>query len=744
MHDDNREFRIFISSTFRDMHDERDMLNQKVFPEIRKICWERGVNFSPVDLRWGINSEETERGEILRICLDEVENSQPFFIGILGQRYGWIPDQGQSGLNIDEQSNLYYGIVSEALLEERSVTEMEIRYGMLKVKNRKAIDAFFYFKEEDLSPIDEPVASQAKLAQLKDHIRSWAITTDNVTHLLDGYCSLELLGRRVRADLLKIIENRWPENQTPSAIERERSKHLGFAQSRRQDYIADESSIAWIDSHLDHLAYHSDRSLVIWGPSGIGKSALLAEWVDRTRKRRTDVLIFEHYLQANSHISTPELLGRLLDSMNVSKNEAESAQQLGNLENYMRERLQAYNKPVVLVLDFNGNNSYGCFTNLPENVLVITTKTYVTDGVTLEVPLLDDNRRKQLIDKFSKRYRKQLDAQQIALINAAPQTRNPLFLKTLLDEIRLFGRLEARTPQGVSNEITALLENYLNSDSLVDLFERVIAYRENSLGLGLVEQVLSLIRVSLMGLTEDELYGLLIQQGLGCTPRDIIEVLRLFDPQLSYSGVDGGAYHFIHDAMDAAVWNRYKLAAVTGRRLELHALLADYFYNVPDKLLSARLRESVPYYLVESKQWQNLDDYSAVHHAAYPPTCYTDGDYLIGNLRRITNISHSKFLSSVRDSITVIMAEWDQENNIKTLFELNKQLYFTNKLKPIDGRDELFESLAVIIKEKGLDSYARYIQGVLPETSTVFYFVTTIERLLSCAPEECHNRPLSM
>lgn len=736
---DNREFRIFISSTFRDMHDERDMLNQKIFPEIRKICWERGVNFSPVDLRWGINSDETERDEVLRICLDEVENSQPFFIGILGQRYGWVPEQGQSGLSIEEQSNLYSGIVSEALLEERSVTEMEIRFGMMKVKNRKAMDAFFYFKKEDISTMDEPVASQAKLAQLKDHIRSWAISTDNTEHLFDGYSSLESLGNRIRADLLKIIDNRWPKNQTPSAIEREQSKHLGFAQSRRQDYIEDEVSIAWLDSHLDHLPDSSNRSLVICGPSGIGKSALLAEWGHRTRKRRPNVLVFEHYLQANSHTSTTKLISRLLDSMNSPNGEAERAQQLGKLESYMRKQLQAYQQPVVLILDLNGSTSYSCFSNLPENVLVITTKTYCTDGVTLEIPLLDDSRRKQLIDKFSKRYRKHLEPRQIARINAAPQTRNPLFLKTLLDEMRLFGRLEAHTAIGVSDEISALLENYLNSDNLVDLFERVIAYRESSLGRRLVEQVLSLIRISLMGLTEDELYGLLSRQGVAYSPRDIIEVLRLFDPQLSYSGVDGGAYHFIHDAMDTAVWNRYKLAAVKGQRFKLHTLLADYFYDIPDKFVSVRFKEAVPYHLVESKQFQRLDHYSAALHAIHPAACYTDGDYLIGHLRRISDISHSRFLASIRDSITAIMAEWDQQDNLKTVFELNKQLYFTNNLNPIDGRDELLESLAVIIKKKGLEGFARYVEAVLPETSTLFFFYSTIDRLLRYLPEDPHN-----
>ena len=28
---------------------------------------------------------------VLKVCLDEVERSRPFLIGLLGERYGWVP-----------------------------------------------------------------------------------------------------------------------------------------------------------------------------------------------------------------------------------------------------------------------------------------------------------------------------------------------------------------------------------------------------------------------------------------------------------------------------------------------------------------------------------------------------------------------------------------------------------------------------------------------------------------------------
>ena len=50
--------RIFISSTFRDMHGERDLLTRFVFPELRRWCYNYCLNIYEVDLRWGITENQ--------------------------------------------------------------------------------------------------------------------------------------------------------------------------------------------------------------------------------------------------------------------------------------------------------------------------------------------------------------------------------------------------------------------------------------------------------------------------------------------------------------------------------------------------------------------------------------------------------------------------------------------------------------------------------------------------------------
>jgi nephrocystin-3 len=87
----NRVAGVFISSTFLDMQAEGDVLVKQVFPELKKRCRERFVEFVEVDLRWGVTEEQAKRGEVLPICLAQINRCRPYFIGLLGERYGWHP-----------------------------------------------------------------------------------------------------------------------------------------------------------------------------------------------------------------------------------------------------------------------------------------------------------------------------------------------------------------------------------------------------------------------------------------------------------------------------------------------------------------------------------------------------------------------------------------------------------------------------------------------------------------------------
>ena len=89
-------FRVFISSTFTDMKEERSILQKIVFPRLEKFCEENGARFQAVDLRWGVNEESQLNQKTLEICLNEISRCQkispkPNFLILLGDKYGWQP-----------------------------------------------------------------------------------------------------------------------------------------------------------------------------------------------------------------------------------------------------------------------------------------------------------------------------------------------------------------------------------------------------------------------------------------------------------------------------------------------------------------------------------------------------------------------------------------------------------------------------------------------------------------------------
>ena len=71
-----RNVRVFLSSTFRDMHAERDHLIKVTFPALRERLLPHRVELYDIDLRWGITEDEAvtrhaEEYALRRITEDE-------------------------------------------------------------------------------------------------------------------------------------------------------------------------------------------------------------------------------------------------------------------------------------------------------------------------------------------------------------------------------------------------------------------------------------------------------------------------------------------------------------------------------------------------------------------------------------------------------------------------------------------------------------------------------------------------
>ena len=108
-----RTVRVFISSTFRDMHAERDHLVKVVFPELRERLEKYRIHLVDIDLRWGVTAEQADNDRVLDLCLDQIDRCRPFFVGLLGERYGCVPAADFANV-VAEGANLGVGVLEPA------------------------------------------------------------------------------------------------------------------------------------------------------------------------------------------------------------------------------------------------------------------------------------------------------------------------------------------------------------------------------------------------------------------------------------------------------------------------------------------------------------------------------------------------------------------------------------------------------------------------------------------------------
>ena len=132
--------KFFISSTFQDMHAERDMIQNIVQPAVNQKLNEQGEYVLFSDLRWGIDTmaDFTER-RILDSCFDEIDSCKPYFIVFIGGRYGWVPS--------DDLVLPYKERFGDVNILNKSVTELEVLYA-LKLNANELGRCLFYFKDD--------------------------------------------------------------------------------------------------------------------------------------------------------------------------------------------------------------------------------------------------------------------------------------------------------------------------------------------------------------------------------------------------------------------------------------------------------------------------------------------------------------------------------------------------------------------------------------------------------------------
>ncbi|MFC1852968.1 DUF4062 domain-containing protein, partial [candidate division CSSED10-310 bacterium] len=339
-----RTIRVFISSTFTDMHAERDRMVKYVFPEIRERLEKHRLHFVDIDLRWGITSEQAENDLVLDLCLDQIDQARPFFIGILGQRYGWIPTE------ITAPLVKKYGWIQG--MTGKSITELEIVHGVLRDPEMHGRSLFLFRRDDFLKAVRDDVRNRFflgehpdKLSRLKEEIQLhcerygiplieyscfWNAKLWNsagVTHgMIDG---LTDFGESLKKCLLTSLAAEYPEilAEPPARsgtwsgewFQEEQNEQERFVESRTMIFVGRNRIQEQI---YDLLRAPSPMPILISGEAGLGKSAILAQLSRDLPARNPGAIVLSHFVGASPLSRYPAsmlrrlclLLGRSLDT----------------------------------------------------------------------------------------------------------------------------------------------------------------------------------------------------------------------------------------------------------------------------------------------------------------------------------------------------------------------------------------------------------------------------------------------
>ena len=497
---------VFISSTFNDMHAERDYLVKRVFPELSEWCEERKLRLVDIDLRWGVTEKESQENKrVVDVCLSNIDRCRPLFLCFLGQRRGWVPgvkDIAETTFGNFPKLKQYLG---------SSVTEMEIIHAILdpmlngsvmELKNRER--AFFFLRDPAyLSDVKrdavrriytneadpDPAFSDRQLEVCKDRIRetgrpvfSYSATWDEESRtpelqrsgeeeditagrLTDFQADGKELSAIILEQLKDAISGIWPGREPDkegSALQKELDEQARFLQTAREGFIERNGDF---DEVRAYLSGNSHRPCAVCAEAGMGKTSWLAELIGKLQDEGSAEVIYRFVGTSEGSVSQNSLLISLAEELR----QRFGLQQVPESPQKIREVLAdllgkaVKENPLVVVIDAVNQldttlEDLGWIPAwLPDHVkFLYSFKLDEESGRPLLEKLAAEKEtcilqlcgfdeigdRKAIVRQYLSLYLKELDEAEIDALVTSEGAGNPLFLKILLSELRVFGSHE--------------------------------------------------------------------------------------------------------------------------------------------------------------------------------------------------------------------------------------------------------------------------------------------------------------
>jgi tetratricopeptide (TPR) repeat protein len=377
----------------------------------------------------------------------------------------------------------------------------------------------------------------------------------------------------------------------------ERRKHEAYGGSRLGLYLGGKQYFTALDAAMKAESF---APVLITGASGGGKSALIANWSRSYKDKYPETLEVVHYLGSGADAADPvKLVTRLLQEIaritgDELKLETDPQKILNALPEWLA-RASSYaeregNEWMILLDGLDKLSSLRDLRwwpgSLPPRVKLVVS---CLDGgvqdearkrmewTALEVHPFSPEEQRKFITEYLGKYRKSLKPQQVALLQKHPLSGNPLFLRTLLEELRIFG---------VHEELEKRITWYLESQTVDQLFAKVLERVEGDTDAEAVRSSMEAIWASRAGLAQDELLAI-----TGLVPATWAPIHNALDEALFESG---GRIQFGHDFLRKAVEERY-LGSKKSQK-QAHIRIAGYFDELAcDEGVDARIVEELPW-----------------------------------------------------------------------------------------------------------------------------------------------------
>jgi WD40 repeat protein len=554
-----RTFRVFVSFTFDDLIDERNVLQEHVFPKLEAFCLEKGARFQAVDLRWGVREEAGLDQKTMEICLSEIARCQktkikPNFIVLLGDRYGWRPlpariqknefetvvahigetgegDFVESWYDVDLNANPpeYFlkprkgvyteweqwapveqrihralregagaaGLSTQALVKyDASATHQEILKGLGETAEDRA-HVFGFFRE---SAGDE----DPDLRKVKDHLTA-VLPEGNIFSYSVG--DHDRLCNDVERSLKAVVAATAGRFETQN----EKASHDRFAEHLGKNF---QGRGAVLDAIEQYLKGDDRRPLVVHGPSGSGKSAIMAV---ASSKRKNAIRRFIGATPESS--SGVALLQNLCREMGDSFGQAADLSLTFNELSAMfsrRLRLATAEQPLILFIDaldqLGAQDPAAAMrwlpAELPTNCHVVLSTTEIRAALERAAmipvePLPVEDARLALNAWFTEADRTLQPEQREKLLASFLASGLPLYLRLAFEEARLWRSFDP-------------LNECVLGHGLSGIVDRLFARLSDSANHGqiLVNHALGYLTAARYGLTEDEILGVLTKDDI--------------------------------------------------------------------------------------------------------------------------------------------------------------------------------------------------------------------------------------